>query len=136
MRTCRVRLGSARAPAGLMEPFAPFVLLALLYVGGGEFEIIRKPNLTRDECAMASFHIEDQDRGARAWCFVDSDEAPWRPAQDLNLTHPVCGIACWCGRSLPGRKRGELVPHICSFSGCWPVHDGPGNALMPAREPH
>lgn len=64
----------------VVEPFAPFVLLALLHIGGGEFEIIRKPDLTRDDCAMASFHVEDQDRGAGAWCFSD----PRRSAVEAN----------------------------------------------------
>ena len=117
----------------VVEPFAPFVLLALLHIGGGEFEIIRKPDLTRDDCAMASFHIEDQDRGAGAWCFSAPDEAQWRPTDDLNLAHPICGIVGWCGRPPPTRKRGELVPHICGFGGCWPITTGPGNTLMPAQ---
>ena len=35
---------------------------------------------------------------------------------------------------------GDTVPGVTLVSqlelmACWPVHDGPGNALMPAREP-
>jgi hypothetical protein len=96
----------AGAQEGLEMMQETFTLLALIYVGGDDFELIRRPGLTRRDCQMQAFRIES-DRGAMAFCFDD----PEGPVQR------------------PGRPSPRLAPHICGYGGCWPT-DGPGNSML------
>ena len=97
---------NSQGAGGLDGALRTLRALALLHIGGGEFEIIRKPDLTRgNHCAMASFHVEDQDRGA-GLVLSDPDEAQWRLTDDLNLAHPDLGIAgCAAGRRRRAQAR-------------------------------
>jgi hypothetical protein len=79
-----------------------FVLLAWAYIGGGDFELIRRPGLSEHQCWRQARRIEE-DRGAQAWCYSDPDEALPRRWS----SQPVCahggGSCAW--PLLPGRRR-------------------------------
>jgi hypothetical protein len=85
----------------------PFVLIIWLWTGQ-RLEETRIQDMGRAECVERLLTIED-DRAARGRC--------------LGADGTI--IKSW-----------KLVPHICGVAPpCWPVH-GPGNAMLPAREPH
>jgi|RhiMethySRZTD1v2_1073278.scaffolds.fasta_scaffold341490_3 hypothetical protein len=75
-----------------------FVLLAWAYIGGGEFELTRRPGLSERDCHLKAMRIEE-DRGAQAWCFADPDGPTW---SNRGFRTPICAS---CGGPLPGRKR-------------------------------
>ena len=85
----------------------PTFTLVVWLMMGQLSEATRIENLTRGECVELLLTIEG-DRAARGQCL----------SADGTIIKP--------------RK---LVPHICGFGGCFPIYDGPGNTLMPAREP-
>ena len=86
----------------------PFTLIIWLMMGS-RFEEARIENLGRAECRERLWTIEG-DRTARGQCLG---------ADDTMI-----------------KKSRKLVPHICGIGWCLPVVDGPGNALLPVREPH
>ena len=82
--------------------------LVMWLMMGDRLEETRVPNLSRAECVERLLVIEG-DKTARGQCLG---------ADGTMIKSP--------------RK---LVPHICGFGWCLPV-DGPGNTLLPVREPH
>jgi hypothetical protein len=78
---------------------ATVTLLAWMHIGGGEFEFVRQPDLTRQQCVLQALRIESE-RGAQAWCFSDPDE-PTAPYDRHFGPRPMCAS---CG-FLPGRRR-------------------------------
>jgi hypothetical protein len=84
----------------------PFTLVIWLMVGQ-RFEEVRMTGLSRAECRERLWTTEG-DRTARGECI---------------------GAEGMTTKSL------KLVPHICGFGWCLPVN-GPGNAMLPARQPH
>jgi hypothetical protein len=82
-----------------------FTLLAWIYIGGSEFELIRRPDLSRRECDLQAIRI-DNEHGGRAWCFSDPDGPTWSPSHD-RIRYPLCahpsGTCAW--PLLPGRRR-------------------------------
>ena len=85
----------------------PFTLIIWLWMGA-RFEQTQILNMGRGECGERLMAVEG-DRSARGQC-LGAD-----------------------GTMVKSRK---LVPHICGIGWCLPVADGPGNALLPVREPH
>ena len=86
----------------------PFTLTIWLWMGA-RFEQTQMLNLGLAESRQRFWTIEG-DRTARGQCLG---------ADDAMIT-----------------KSRKLVPHICGIGWCLPVADGPGNALLPVREPH
>jgi|RhiMethySRZTD1v2_1073278.scaffolds.fasta_scaffold1694117_1 hypothetical protein len=78
-------------------------LLAWTHIGSGEFELIRRPEMTERQCVRQAVRIEG-DRGARAWCFSEPEEPTWSPSHDRHFRGPVCANGA-CGWPLPGRRR-------------------------------
>jgi hypothetical protein len=80
-----------------------FILLGWVYIGAGEFELIRRPGVTERQCWRQAFRIEE-DRGAQAWCFSDPDgpAVSWRARREPLCAHGG-GSCAW--PLLPGRKR-------------------------------
>ena len=85
----------------------PFTLTIWLWMGA-RFEQTQMLNLGLAECRERLWTIEG-DRAARGQSLGSDD----------NMI----------------KTSRKLVPHICGIAWCLPVN-GPGNALLPAREPH
>jgi hypothetical protein len=80
-----------------------FVLLAYIFIGGGELELMRRPDLTRRQRDMQAIRIEDE-RGARAWYFSDPDESAWSPSRDRLFRSRSVPMAAAAGRYRGARR--------------------------------
>ena len=78
-----------------------FLLVAWIYVGDGQFELMRTPGLKDLECHLRAMRVEHV-RGQIALCINETKFEPaWSPRAHGARPDPVCAS---CGL-LPGRKR-------------------------------
>jgi len=95
----------------------------------------RTRDLPHDACLTLVQEVKSEK--TIAYCYRTGEEDPYLPGYYARprVKQPICahggGSCAW--PLLPGRRRVELVPHICGIGHCTPVDDGPGNTRLPRR---
>ena len=112
-----------------------WVLYVYLFAASYSLAWERTPGLSEAECKEMAWEVDPAQGVARCFRWGQPKSYNWSPPWHDEPTPPIRDRPV-----LPGRKRVEmpgwkLAPHICGYAACWPTN-GPGNALLPVREPH